>query len=94
MVFLSKRSSDELVGLLPTRLKPLVTLLYYCGVRGNEAGQIERVQVDLDARLIKLEEKQTKSAEALVVPLPSVLVAMLREINKKRACLLLLESPH
>jgi len=69
---------------LPTRLKPLVTLLYYCGLRVNEARRVEWAQVDLDARLIKLEEKQTKSAEALVVPLPSVLVAMLREIEQRK----------
>ena len=81
--FLEQEKFDELVGLLPTHLKPLVTFLFYCGVRVNEARQIEWKQVDLDARLIRLEEEQTKTEEARVVPLPSVLVAMLREIEPK-----------
>jgi integrase len=58
-------------------------LLYYCGVRVNEARQIEWPQVNLDVRLIRLEEEQTKTEEARVVPLPSVLIAMLREIEPK-----------
>jgi integrase len=81
--FLEQEKFDELVKLLPTHLRPLVTFLYYCGVRVNEARQIEWCQVNLDARLIRLEEEQTKTAEARVVPLPSVLVAMLREVEPK-----------
>jgi integrase len=57
--------------------------LYYCGVRVNEARQIEWTQVSLDARLIRLEEEQTKGEEARVVPLPSVLVALLRDVEPK-----------
>jgi integrase len=81
--FLEQEKFDELVKLLPTHLRPLITFLYYCGVRVNEARQIEWLQVNLDARLIRLEEEQTKTEEARVVPLPSVLVAMLREIEPK-----------
>ena len=64
-------------------LRPLVTLLYYCGVRIGEAVQIEWPQVDLDARLIRLEDDMTKNAEARTVPLPSVLAMMLAEIKPK-----------
>jgi len=81
--FLEQEKFDELVALLPTHLRPLIMLLYYCGVRVNEARQIEWPQVNLDVRLIRLEEEQTKTAEARVVPLPSVLIAMLREIEPK-----------
>ncbi len=81
--FLEQEKFEELIALLPTHLRPLVTFLYYCGVRVNEARQIEWPQVNLDARLIRLEEEQTKTAEARVVPLPSVLVAMLREVKPK-----------
>jgi integrase len=49
----------------------------------GEALQIEWAQVDLDARLIRLEPEQTKTDEARVLPLPSVLVMMLREIEPK-----------
>lgn len=81
--FLELKKFDELMKLLPTHLRPIVTFLYFCGVRVGEALQIEWPQVDLDARLIRLEEDQTKSAEARTIPLPSVLVMMLTEIKPK-----------
>jgi integrase len=80
--FLTLEKFDELVKLLPTHLRPLITLLYYCGTRIGEALQIEWSQVNLDTRLIRLESEQTKTAEARVLPLPSVLVSMLRDIPK------------
>ena len=64
-----------MIGLLPTHLRPLVTFLYYDGVRIGEALQIEWSQVNLDARTIRLEEEQTKGDEARTLPLPSVLVS-------------------
>jgi integrase len=79
--FLTVEKFDELIGLLPTHLRPLVTLLYYCGTRIGEALQIEWGQVDLDARTIRLEEEQTKTDEARTLPLPSVLVTMLRDVG-------------
>ena len=82
--FLELKKFEELVGLLPTHLRPLVPFLYYDGVRLGEALSIEWPQVDLQGRVIRLEEGQTKSDEPLVVPLPSPLVAMLREIEPKR----------
>jgi integrase len=81
--FLELEKFEELVKLLPTHLRPLINLLYYCGVRVGEALQIEWPQVDLDARLIRLEEDQTKNAEARMVPLPAVLVMLLAEIKPK-----------
>lgn len=81
--FLELEKFEELVALLPTHLKPLIIFLYWCGVRVGEALQIEWEQVDLDARLIQLEEEQTKNAEARVVPLPAILVMMLKEVTPK-----------
>jgi integrase len=81
--FLTIDKFDELVGLLPTHLKPLVTLLYFCGTRIGEALQIEWSQVDLDARTIRLEPEQTKTDEARILPLPPVLVMMLKGIKPK-----------
>jgi len=52
-------------------------------VRVYEARQTEWSQVNLAARLIRLEEEQTKTEEAGVIPLPSVLCAMLRDIKPK-----------
>lgn len=39
--FLELEKFNELVDLLPKHLRPLITLLYYCGVRVGEALQIE-----------------------------------------------------
>lgn len=82
--FLERDKFEELIKLLPTHLRPLVTLLYYCGTRIGEALQIEWSQVSLDARLIRLEPDQTKTSEARVLPLPSVLVNMLTAIEPKK----------
>jgi integrase len=81
--FLTPDKFDELAKLLPTHLRPLVTLLYYCGTRIGEALQIEWAQLDLNARLIRLEPEQTKTDEARVLPLPSVLVGMLTAMKPK-----------
>jgi len=45
--------------------------------------QIEWSQVNLDEALIRLEEEQTKNSEPRTVPLPDVLVEMLKKIEKK-----------
>jgi integrase len=76
--FLEREKFEELLSNLPPNLKPLVTFLYYCGVRLGEALQITWQQVDLDAALVRLEPDQTKNAEARIVPLPDVLVGMLK----------------
>jgi integrase len=81
--FLDRNQFEELVALLPTHLRPLILFLYWCGVRLGEALQIEWPQVDLARREIRLEEEQTKNAEPRVVPLPSVLVSMLADIDPK-----------
>lgn len=81
--FLPKEKFDSLLSFLPINLKPVVTLLYYCGVRLGEAAQIEWRQVNLPAALIRLEEDQTKNSEARIIPLPDDLVKMLKQIDKK-----------
>jgi len=40
-------------------------------------------QVDLKAALVRLEEDQTKNSEARTIPLPDVLVKMLKQIDPK-----------
>jgi len=81
--FLDRSDFDRLIKVLPTRLRPLVTFLYWCGTRIGETLQIEWSQVDLDARQIRLEPEQTKGDEARVLPLPSVVVDRLRAIESK-----------
>lgn len=81
--FLPLEKFEKLLRRVPSHLRPLITFLYYCGVRLGEAVQIEWTQVDLRKRIIRLEEDQTKGQEARSVPLPSVLVNMLEEIKPK-----------
>jgi integrase len=81
--FLAKENFDTLLSFLPINLKPLITFLYYCGVRLGEATQIRWSQVDLKAALIRLEEDQTQNSEARTIPLPDVLVKMLERAKPK-----------
>ena len=81
--FLEPQKFEELVKQLPTHLRPLILFLYWCGVRLGEALQIQWEQVDLQNRIIRLEEAQTKNEEPRVVPLPAVLVNLFSEVNPK-----------
>jgi len=81
--FVELAEFEELLGLLPTHLRPYITFLYFCGGRSGEAELIEWTQVDLARRLIRLEGDQTKNEDARYVPLPSRLVTMLEEIKPK-----------
>jgi integrase len=79
--FVAHEKFEELIEHLPLHLRPLITFLYWCGVRLGEALQITWDQVDLDAALIRLEDEQTKSGEARTIPLPDVLVGMLKTVE-------------
>jgi integrase len=69
--------TNVLLGHLPPNLKPLVTFLFYCGVRLGEALQVDWGQVDLGEALVRLAGDQTKNSEPRTVPLPDVLIQML-----------------
>ena len=76
--FLPREQFERLLDPLPAHLKPLITFLYYCGVRLGEALDLEWHQVNLDTGLIRLEADQTKTSEARTVPMPDVLIGMLK----------------
>jgi integrase len=82
--FLELTKFNLLLSNLPEHLQPLITFLYYCGVRIGEASQIEWSQVDLHAGLIRLESEQTKTSEPRIVPLPDVLIATLKKRKLKQ----------
>jgi len=81
--FLPQEQFDAVLFHLPINLKPLITFLYYCGVRLGEALRIEWSQVNLAEALIRLKGEQTKNSEARTVPLPDVLVTMLQQVDDK-----------
>jgi integrase len=69
---------------LPENLRPLLTLLYYTGVRVGEARKIlwsydGFPQVDLEKRQITLLGVQTKNGQPRVLPLTDGLVDMLKK---------------
>jgi integrase len=80
---LAPEDFDKLVANLPEHLKPLVTFLYFSGVRLGEARQIEWSQVDLKTPAILLLGEQTKNGEPRIIPLTDALVAMLEKSRVK-----------
>ena len=80
--FMELAKFEELLGLLPTHLRPYVTFLYHCGGRRGEAEQLDWSQVDLAGGLVVLEE--TKNNEPRIVPLPKQLIATLAEMEHKQ----------
>jgi len=76
--FLSIADFNRLLAALPRNVRPLITFLYYSGCRKGEACAIRWDQVDLAKAIVRLEIEQTKTSEARTIPLPNVLVEMLR----------------
>jgi integrase len=81
--FVEQADFDRLLALLPTHLRPLVTLLYYCGTRVGQALKTEWSHVDFKTRLIRFEGADTKNDEAQILPMPSILADMLKGVTPK-----------
>lgn len=82
--FTEPANFERILAALPSYLRPLIALLYWTGVRKSEALAITWDQVDLDAREIRLTDEQTKGDDARVLPLPSMVVALLAGIEPKQ----------
>ena len=63
---------------------PYITFVYFCGGRSGQAEMIEWSQVDLERKLIRIEDDQTKEKEAREIPLPQRLILMLERIELKQ----------
>src|SRR5208282_2917066 len=68
--FIEQEQFEPLLRTLPTYLQPLISFMYYTGVRKGEALSIEWSQVDVAGGAIFLDGTQTKNGEPRVVPLP------------------------
>lgn len=79
--FVADEQFGALLKVLPTHLRPLITFLFFCGVRLGEALSIEWNQVDLTDGLVRLH--QTKNDEPRAVPLPSMLRMLLSQVEPK-----------
>jgi integrase len=60
---------ERLLAELPDRLKALFVCAYHVGTRKGELRKIRWEQVDLDARVIRLEAAQTKGKTARTLPI-------------------------
>jgi integrase len=81
--FLKPRDFQRLLNNIAIDFRPLLVFLYYCGVRVGEAAQVQWSSVDLDKALIVLQEGETKHDEPRVIPIPDVLVRMLKNLPSK-----------
>ncbi len=81
--FLDAPDFNNLLAALPERLRPFVLLLYTTGVRTGEARKILWSQVDFAEGVIRLSKKQTKNANARVLPLDDEVAKLLKAERKK-----------
>ncbi len=80
--FLDATQFDKLLAAMPVRLRPFVLLLYTTGVRTGEARKIQWPQVDFNEGVIRLSGRQTKNANARVLPIDDELAKMLKAEQK------------
>ena len=69
---------------LPDYLKPLLTFAYFTGVRKGEALGLRWSQIDLVARVVRLEVGETKSGEGRTIPLSGELLEVIRMQRARR----------
>jgi len=81
--FVTREQFERIRAGLPEKLQPLSLLLFYTGVRLGEAKQIDWTQVNLDSGLIMLEGEQTKNQDARYLPMPDVLIELLKTVEPK-----------
>jgi integrase len=79
--FIPQESFQKLFDAMPSRLQPMLLLLYTTGVRVGEAAKIEWPAVDLDGAKITLLEGETKNDESRVLPLRNELVKLLSAVK-------------
>jgi len=78
--FVTHEQFGRLLPALPEKLRPLIMLLYWTGVRVGEARRIEWSQVNLSQRLIILHGEQAKSGQPRILPLPDELIEILQAV--------------
>src|SRR5579875_742233 len=78
--FIAHEQFARLLAVLPEKLRPLIILLYWTGVRVGEAQKIEWSQVDLNKRQIVMLGEQTKSGQPRILPLPDELIEILQAV--------------
>ncbi len=67
--FIEREQYELLLATLPERLKCLLVVGYHTGCRLGELRKLRWVQVDFDARLIRVEKHQAKGKEPRTIPI-------------------------
>jgi integrase len=81
--FLPPEAFQKLFNAMPTRLQPMLLLLYHTGVRVGEAERIQWSAVDLDGARITLQEGETKNDDPRVLPMSNALVKLLSAVKHR-----------
>jgi integrase len=79
---LSKSEYDAIMSELPAHLKPVFATGYYTGMRKGEIMALKWSKVDLKARMIRLEAKDTKDSEPRNIPICDQLYTILKDIPR------------
>lgn len=79
--FLPDESFQKLFNAMPSRLQPMLLLVYSTGCRVGEAEKIEWSAVDVEAAKITLLEGETKNDQSRVLPLRNELVKLLSAVK-------------
>lgn len=81
--FLPAEAFQKLFDAMPSRLQPMLLLLYTTGVRVGEAEKIKWENVDLNGGKMTLLAGETKSDESRVLPLVPELVKLLSALPSR-----------
>jgi integrase len=74
----------RMLDALPGYLKPVVCFAYFTGCRRGEILALRWNQIDLDAKLVRLNAGETKSGEGRVIPIGGELLEVLRAQKAER----------
>jgi integrase len=77
--FLEPEQYEVLLQKPPERLKALFVCAYHAGTRKGELREIRIEQVDLDAKVIRVEKRQTKGKKPRTLPIYGEMERWLRQ---------------
>jgi integrase len=81
--FLTVGEFDRLFRALPEKLRPVLALGYYRGLRLGEIRNLRWGNVDLSAGVIRLTPGETKSGKGRVIPLNPAFTKMLKKLRQE-----------
>ena len=83
-VYISWKDFEKVSALLPPWVRPITWTLYFTGMRRGEVMNLTWDNIDLNARVIRLTEDQTKERKRKRVPISQRLLPILVEVGHVR----------